>query len=244
MKMMNRTIYGLGFMLALVLFATAMFIPTGGAQPPMPNMTPPGLYLSAEPSEIVADGSSTATITATVWDGEAWIVGGFEVSFGTDLGEITESVPLNDTAIATLTAGTTAGTATVSAEVNVTGEIGLLTNTTTVVFTAPGGDNGGNGGNGGSGGSNGGVTTPTPTVSPSPGETPTPTPTPTSTETPSPTSGATATPVPTVTPGTTPEPTATPAPATETPEEPGFGVAVAIAGLLAVAYLLMWRRNE
>jgi PGF-CTERM protein len=240
MKMMNRTIYGLGFMLALVIFTTAMLAPAISAEQLPPPPSEPSIQLAVEPSEIVADGSSTAAITATVWDGDDWIVGGFEVRFSTDLGEITESVLLNDTATATLTAGTTAGTATISAEVNVTGDIGLLTNTTTVVFTTPGGDNGGNGGS--SGGNGGTTSTPTPTATTSPGITPTPTST--STETPSPTSGATATPTPALTPGTTPGPTATPAPATPTPEEPGFGAAVAIAGLLAVAYLLMWRRDE
>lgn len=97
----------------------------------------------------------------------------------------------------------------------------------------PGNGNGGNGGNGG------GTTTPTPTptatATVTPGETPTT----------SPTSGATATPTwsPTASPGTTETPTATESP-TKEPLIPGFEAVFAIAGLLAVAYLVMRRRKR
>ena len=47
---------------------------------------------------------------------------------------------------------------------------------------------------------------------------------------------------PTATPVTTP--VATPAPATPTPEEPGFEAACAIAGLLAVSYLVLKRKHD
>lgn len=110
--------------------------------PPPPNATSPALYLTANPPAIPADGVSTSFINATVWDGEDWISYGVTVEFGTDLGEITKSVPLNDTATATLTAGTTPGVATITAEVTLYEDIGLLINTTTVYFTATNFDTG------------------------------------------------------------------------------------------------------
>jgi PGF-CTERM protein len=51
----------------------------------------------------------------------------------------------------------------------------------------------------------------------------------------------TPTPVPTVTPAVTPTPTPTPSPS-PTPKQPGFEAVIAIAGLLAVAYLLLRRK--
>ena len=97
----------------------------------------------------------------------------------------------------------------------------------------PGNGNGGNGGNGG--------------VTPTPTPTATATVTPGETATPSPTSGATATPTwsPTASPGTTETPTVTPTPSpTKEPLIPGFGAVFVIAGLLAVAYLVLQRRKE
>jgi len=49
-----------------------------------------------------------------------------------------------------------------------------------------------------------------------------------------------ATPTPTPTPTATPTPTWTPAP---TPEEPGFEAVFAIAGLLAIAYVVLRRKK-
>ena len=145
---------------------TVNFISSSGA--------PPYIYLTANPANTSADGVSTSTINASVWDGEDWILAGYVVNFSTSLGEITTSAPIaNGIATATLTAGTEEGIATVTAEVNLGGDIDILTNTTTVNFMEP---------------------TPTPTVTP----TPTPTPTPTVTPTP-----VTPTPTP-VTPAPTP----------------------------------------
>ncbi|NMX22062.1 hypothetical protein C5S30_06455 [ANME-1 cluster archaeon GoMg4] len=89
----------------------------------------------------------------------------------------------------------------------------------------PGNGNGGNGGNGG--------VTPTPTPTP----TATATVTPGETPLPSPTAGATATPTwsPTASPGETPTATESP---TKEPLIPGFEAVFAIAGLLAVAYIV------
>lgn len=250
--MKNRRINGLAIFLALVLSAVLLtsVAPATAQELPGPP-TPAYIQLTAEPAEITADGSSTANITARVWDGEDWIAWGFDVSFSTDLGEITELVPLNDTATATLTAGTTAGTATITAEVDLSAvELDVLTNTTTVVFTAPGTSptpsGGSGGGGGGGGGSSGGTTTPTPTTSPttSPGESPAPTAAPTSTASPS--VAPSGTPGATIAPTAPTAPTApsTPAAATAepTPKEPGFEAVFAISGCLAVAYLLMGRR--
>lgn len=113
--------------------------------------------------------------------------------------------------------------------------------------------------------------TPTPTPSPSPtpsptpassngGDgtpetTPTPSPTPTSTSTPTATPAPTATPVaasPTVTPASpapatvTPSPSPTPSPSASPSQRwiPGFEAVFAIAGLLAVAYLVLRRKRE
>ncbi|WP_456478772.1 PGF-CTERM sorting domain-containing protein [Geoglobus ahangari] len=80
-----------------------------------------------------------------------------------------------------------------------------------------------------------------PTPTPTPEETPTPTPTPTATPTPTPTK----TPTPTPTPVETKEETPTPAPTKTTEEKkegPGFEAVFAVAGLLAVAYLLRRRQ--
>lgn len=67
-------------------------------------------------------------------------------------------------------------------------------------------------------------------------------PTPPAEETPTPTVSPTATPTITATPAPTAAPTATPTP-TPTEEVPGFGAVFAIAGLFAVAYLVLQRRK-
>ncbi|WP_456370373.1 PGF-CTERM sorting domain-containing protein, partial [Geoglobus sp.] len=81
-----------------------------------------------------------------------------------------------------------------------------------------------------------------PTPSPTPEETPAPTPTPTATPTPTPTK----TPAPTPTPVKTETRAETPTPAPTKTEEkkqgPGFEAVFAVAGLLAVAYILRRRR--
>jgi PGF-CTERM protein len=100
--------------------------------------------------------------------------------------------------------------------------------------------------------------TPTPTPKPTPTATPKPTPTPTPEPTPTPivikpkpvptTPTPTPTPKPTPTPAPTPAPTpkpTTPAPTpTPTPTQPGFEAVFAIAGLLAVAYLVLRQRRK
>jgi hypothetical protein len=141
----------------------------GGAVPTTPPAgTAAYLALTANPGDIPADGTSTSTLTASVWDGEGWVMENLRVNFSTSKGTITASaVMVNGTATAILTGGTEEGVATVTGEANVQGAI--LTNTTSVSITAPG------------------VTpTPTPTVvtptpmvttSPTPAVTPSPSPT-------------------------------------------------------------------
>ena len=249
----REKLLGLGFVLAMVisvlLFASAVPVASEDLPSP-PNTTPPFIYLTANPTEIPADGSSTSTINASVWDWEFWIFAEPVVNFSTDLGEITASARIeNGTATATFTAGTTEGVATITAEVNLGGDIGILRNTTTVNLTAPGatptaspGNGGGTGdgsdGGGGNGGG-GGTTTPTPTTTPT-------TPAPTGTASPAPTVTATVTPTPTASPGETETPTATESPTpspspgpTKKPLIPGFEALFAIASLLAVAYLVL-----
>jgi hypothetical protein len=117
------------------------------SEPPLPNV--PALYLTANPSEIPADGVATSTINASVWVWDEYfeeyflIWSGPDVNFSTDLGEITASAMIEEgAATATLTAGTTPGVATITAEVTPSEDIGLLTNTTTVCFTATAFDTG------------------------------------------------------------------------------------------------------
>jgi hypothetical protein len=103
-------------------------------QPASAPMTAPALCLTADPPEIRVGGIDQSTITARIWDGDAWIAEGPIVNFSTDLGSITPSVPItNGTATAILTSGTIPGLATVTAIVNLP-EIGLLTNVTTITF--------------------------------------------------------------------------------------------------------------
>jgi PGF-CTERM protein len=175
----------------------------GGGPPPTIPPTPPAealpyLDLHATPAEIPADGASTSTITAFVWNGDEWVMENLTVKFSTSLGEITASAPVvNGSATGILTAGTTTGAANVTAEANLSGEVGVVTNTTTVTLTKPS------------------VTpTPTPVVTPTPTITPTGTPGPTQSPSPSPKKGL-----------------------------PGFEAVFAIAGLLAVAYLVLRKRK-
>jgi len=234
------------------ILLVASVTPVSAPVPPSPpNGTPPTIYITADPSEIPADGCSTSTITVSVWDGEYWIFSGPTVNFSTDMGEITASAPIeNGTATARFTAGTTEGVATITAEVNLSEDIGILHNTTTVNLTAPGatpaaspgngggtGDGGGDGGGDGNGGG-GGTTTPTPTLTPTPTGTASPAPTVTATVTPTPTPRAS--PGETETPTATESPTPSPSPGpTKKPLIPGFEALFAIASLLAVAYLVL-----
>ena len=118
------------------ILLVASVTPVSAPVPPSPpNGTPPTIYITADPSEIPADGCSTSTITVSVWDGEYWIFSGLVVNFSTDIGEITKSAQIeNGTATAVFTAGTTEGVATITAEVNLGEDI--LCNTTTVSLTA------------------------------------------------------------------------------------------------------------
>jgi len=142
-----------------------------GIPPTPPAGTLPYIDLSANPADIPADGSSTSTLTASVWGGEEWVLENLEVNFSTSLGSITASaVIVNGTSTAILTAGTEEGIVTVTAEANLGGDIGTVTNTTTVNFTTPGVT------------ATPPVLTPTPTptvtISPTPVVTTSPTPTP------------------------------------------------------------------
>jgi len=225
----------------LVAAAAAQEIPTpGGCENPSPSIA-----ISASRTEIPADGVSTAEIKVVVsWPEE--IGGGLamntSVDMSTTLGRLTdaENQSNNGSSISLIT--DTNGIVTALLSGNETGvayvTLTLLEtcNKTTVTFVAPeatptsppSGD--GDGGNGGA------VTTPTPTP------TATATVTPGETATPSPTPGATATP--SVSPGASPVTTASPEP-TSSPDGgiPGFEAVFAIAGLLAVAYLVLQRRK-
>ena len=115
----------------------------GGNGDEIPPTPPPGTLpyvdLSANPADIPADGSSTSTITALVWDGEDWMLENLTVKFSTDLGDITASALVeNGTATAILTAWTEPGAATITAEANLSGDVGTITNTNRVNFTTPG----------------------------------------------------------------------------------------------------------
>ena len=141
----------------------------GGIPPTPPAETPPYIALGANPADIAADGSSTSTLTASVWDEEKWVLENLTVNFSTSLGNITASAVIaNGTATAILTAGMEEGVATITAEANLSGDIGIVTNTTAVNFTAP-------------------VATPTPTVIATPTPTVTVSPTPAVTVSPTPT---------------------------------------------------------
>ena len=74
--------------------------------------------VTADPATLTADGSSTSIITARVTDANGNPLAGESVNFETTLGTInpaTATTDENGVAMATLTAGTTAGTATVNA---------------------------------------------------------------------------------------------------------------------------------
>jgi len=119
--------------------ATPTATATATLPPTPPAGTPPYLNLVANPADILADGSSISTITASVWNGEEWVLENLTVNFSTSLGNITKSaVIMNGTATAILTAGLEEGVATITGEANLGGDIDTVTNTTTVNFMAPG----------------------------------------------------------------------------------------------------------
>jgi hypothetical protein len=122
----------------LVMTGTAMYFfsaPLLAAAPPSPpNDTPPSLFISADPTAIYADGVSSATINASVWDGDDWLWLGQLVNFRTNKGTIDASAYIvNGTATAIFTAGHEPGVATITAEAEID-ELGILDNTTTVTL--------------------------------------------------------------------------------------------------------------
>ena len=82
--------------------------------------TPFTVTVQASPTVLVADGSSTATITATVTDQfNNFVVDGTSIDFSTTLGAVsTPHTTIDGQAVATFTAGTIVGTATISATTN------------------------------------------------------------------------------------------------------------------------------
>ena len=110
-----------------------------GIPPAPPAGTPPYIDLVANPADIPADGSSTSTITASVWSEERWVLENLTINFSTSLGNIAASAVIaNGTATTILTAGIAEGVATITAEANLNGDIGIITNTTAINFTTPG----------------------------------------------------------------------------------------------------------
>lgn len=97
------------------------------------------LTLTADPTSVPADGTSSSTITATVLDGHGNnVANGTQVLFSTDLGSLDSlgstqviKTTTNGIATATLTSGTVAGTATV------TGFSAGVSDQTVVEFTWP-----------------------------------------------------------------------------------------------------------
>ena len=92
--------------------------------------------ITADPTSIPADGSSTSAINVQLKDANAnnLTTGGDTVTLSTNLGSLGPVSDNNDgTYTATLTAGTTAGTATITGTVNTE----AITDTATVTFTEP-----------------------------------------------------------------------------------------------------------
>ena len=111
--------------------------------PPEPPVTPPGIdsaktTITADPTEITADGSSTSTITVQLvnTDGDNLTIGGATVTLSTDAGLLTGVTDKGDGIYtATLTSSTTPDTtATISGTVNTV----AITDTATVLFSGGG----------------------------------------------------------------------------------------------------------
>ena len=231
--------------LVAVAAVQAQEAPTpGGCEHPSTSIA-----LSASPTEIPADGISTAEINVVVsWPEESNIITGPAVDTLVDLfttrGRLTDAENQSNSGISISLITDNDGTVTALLSGNETG-VAYITSTTlwgcnktTVTFVAPGATP--TSAPSGDGDGNGAVTTPTPT------------PTAAVNVTPSPSPEATATPAVSVTPTvtTSPSPTEAPTPtasATATPEKrwqiPGFEAVFAIASLLSVAYLVMRRRK-
>ena len=140
MEAPERTLLTTRFVIAfsLLILVTLFFCslaPVCAAPPPPPNDTPPSVFLMTNPTDICADGTSTAMINASVWDGWDWVMGGLRVNFSTDLGVIDVSALIMDgVATAIFTAGPEPGVATITAETTMS-EFGFLNATTTINLT-------------------------------------------------------------------------------------------------------------
>jgi len=99
------------------------------------GLTAAEISLLADPTSIIADGTSTSAITATVKTATGQGVPDIEVEFGTDNGSITASgiTDAEGKATATLTSSTEQGVV-----ANVTASIGSISGTTTVTFSGGG----------------------------------------------------------------------------------------------------------
>ncbi len=99
------------------------------------GLTAAEISLLADPTSIIADGTSTSTITAIAKTATGQGVSGINISFGTDNGSITASgiTDAEGKAMATLTSSTLQGAA------NVTASFGSISDTTTVTFSGGGG---------------------------------------------------------------------------------------------------------
>ena len=100
------------------------------------GLTAAEISLLADPTSIVADGTSTSTIIATVKTATGQGVPDINVSFGTDNGSITASgiTDAEGKARATLTSSTEQGVV-----ANVMASVGSISGTTTVAFSGGGG---------------------------------------------------------------------------------------------------------
>ena len=224
----------------------------GGCEHPNPSIT-----RGTSRTDLPADSVSTAEIQVVVsWPEESNLTGPagrISVDLYTTLGTLTDAenesttgrgirlyTDSNGTVTALLSGNETGGTYITAVAVFIPDELETC-NKTTVTLVAPGAtptapSSGNGGGNGGGGADNGGAPVTTPTPSPSATETPGVTVTPAVSSTPSPIT------TPTVTPTASPAATPTPAPSpTPSPAGgiPGFEAGFAIAGLLAVVYVVL-----
>ncbi len=192
----------------------------------------------AEPTHVEPYEPSTVSVKVTE---DGYPVENISIFFRTDCGYLIDNRSMTYTAVTNENGlasvrffAEESGTATVTAA-----EKTGANKTVIVIGTASnsGNGNGGNGSGSGSSSSSGnGGTTPTPTPTAAPGENVTPSPTPTASPI------ATPTLTPTASPAETPFTPATPSPApspTSKPLIPGFEAVFAIAGLLAIAYLVL-----